>query len=197
MTNTKRKWQPIDLAYAGMFAALMAIGANLTSMITFGAIPLTMQTFFAIMAGALLGSRLGATSMLVYMIVGLIGVPVFAGFSGGPGTIFSQSFGFIISFIFVAYVTGKIIEAKPHPGLPRFFAACFVGLFLNYAIGTTIMYFALNFWVAGSEAVPYFTAWAFMLPFLPKDILFTIIAAVIAPRIYQSVRKSSRYRTAA
>ncbi|HEU5139629.1 MAG TPA: biotin transporter BioY [Bacillales bacterium] len=196
MTQTNRKWQPLDLAYAGMFAALMAIGANLTAMISFGTIPLTMQTFFAIMAGALLGSRLGTISMIVYMIVGLIGVPVFAGFSGGPGTIFHPTFGFIVSFIFVAYATGKIIEAKPNPRLPRFLVACFVGLILNYGIGTTIMYFALNFWYGGADGISYGLAWMGMLPFLPKDIFFTVVAAVIAPRIYRSVRKST-YQTAA
>lgn len=192
----KSTLRPLDMAYVAMFVALMAIGSNLTAMITFGAIPLTMQTFFAIMAGALLGSRLGALSMIVYMIVGLIGVPVFAGFQAGPGTVVTATFGFIISFIFVAYATGKIIEAKPEPGLPRFVCACFAGLILNYFIGTTLMYFALNFWVGGSHGISYGLAWAGMLPFLPKDIFFTIVAAVVAPRIYRRVQKATSYRAA-
>lgn len=179
----------LNLAYAGMFAALMAIGANITAFITLGTVPLTMQTFFAIMAGALLGSRLGALSMIVYMVVGLIGVPVFAGFSGGPGEVLSPTFGFVISFIFVAYFTGKIIESKANPRLPRFLVACFVGFILDYVIGTTLMYFALNFWVFGADGVSYWAAWVMMLPFIPKDIFFTIVAAVIAPRIYRAVQK--------
>lgn len=196
MTKKKRTLRPIDMAYVAMFVALMAIGANLTAMITFGSIPLTMQTFFAIMAGALLGSRLGSLSMVVYMIVGLIGVPVFAGFQAGPGTVLTPTFGFIVSFIFVAYATGKIIEARTEPALPRFFAACFVGLFLNYFIGTTLMYLALNFWVTGSHGISYAMAWTGMLPFIPKDIFFTIVAAVIAPRIYRRVRKAVPYKAA-
>lgn len=181
----------LHLAYAGMFAALMAVGANITAFITIGTVPLTMQTFFSIMAGALLGSRLGSLSMIVYMIVGLIGVPVFAGFSGGPGVVLSPSFGFVISFICVAYFTGKIIESRAHPGLPRFFLACFVGLLLNYVIGTTIMYFALNFWVSGTDTVSYWAAWAMMFPFLPKDFFFTIVAAMIAPRLYRAVQQTA------
>lgn len=189
MLNQKRSFNTLSIAYVGLFVALMAIGANLTSMITLGSIPLTLQTFFAIMAGALLGSRLGAVSMIIYLIVGLIGVPVFAQFHSGPATVFSPTFGFIISFILTAYATGKIIESAKKPGMPRFFIACFTGLILNYFIGTTLMYFALKYWVAGANALTYSKAWIVMLPFLPKDIFFTIVAAIIAPRIYRSVRK--------
>lgn len=196
MSEQKRSYSALSIAYVGLFVALMAIGANLTSMITIGAIPLTLQTFFAIMAGALLGSRLGAVSMIVYMFVGLIGVPVFAQFHSGPAIIFSPTFGFIVSFIFTAYATGKIIEGSVNPGIPRFLFACFVGLILNYFIGTTLMYFALKYWIAGAHAITYLQAWIGMLPFLPKDIFFAIVAAIISPRIYKNVRKVQTSRAA-
>ena len=70
----------IDLTLAGMFVALMAVGANITSFVPFlviGGVPITLQTFFAILAGAILGSRLGAITMAVYAFVGLAGAPVF------------------------------------------------------------------------------------------------------------------------
>src|SRR5690625_5644648 len=109
----KKKWTPLNLTFGAMFVALTAIGANITSIVPFlvvGGVPITLQTFFAILAGLVLGSRLGAFSMFVYMVLGLAGVPVFAQFSGGFSTILSPTFGFVVSFIIVAYVAGKIRE---------------------------------------------------------------------------------------
>src|SRR5699024_12851678 len=75
-----------------------------------GGVPITVQTFFAVLAGLVLGSRVGAFSMFVYMMLGLVGAPVFAQFKGGMGMLLSPTFGFILSFILIAYVAGKIRE---------------------------------------------------------------------------------------
>ncbi|RSK28418.1 biotin transporter BioY [Bacillus sp. HMF5848] len=191
------KLRALDMTLAGMFAALMAIGANITSWIPFlsiGGVPLTMQTFFCILAGALLGSRLAAVSMTVYLLIGLAGVPVFAGFSSGFDTIISPTFGFIVSFIFAAFFTGLIIERVKQPSLLTFIIATLVGLALNYVIGTNWMYFAYQLWAPlpkGVELVSYTVAWSWMTLFLAKDLAFTIFAAVIAPRIYKALQKSN------
>ena len=111
--KTKSGMSALSLVYSGMFAALMMIGANITAFapfLTVGGVPITLQTFFAILAGLILGSRLGAISMTVYMFLGLAGAPVFAKFGGGFRSLISPNFGFIVSFIFVAYVVGKIVE---------------------------------------------------------------------------------------
>src|SRR3954463_12418649 len=108
-----RKFKTIELTLSSMFVVLIAVGANITSMIpglVVGGVPITLQTFFAILAGLVLGSRLGAISMLVYTFVGLVGIPVFSQFASGFDTIVSPTFGFILSFILVAYFTGKIVE---------------------------------------------------------------------------------------
>ena len=111
----KSKFRALDITYVGMFAALMMIGANITSLVPFmtvGGVPITLQTFFAVLAGAALGSRLGSLSMIVYTLVGIIGAPVFAQFSGGAGIIITPNFGFILSYILTAYAVGKIVERK-------------------------------------------------------------------------------------
>ena len=80
-TNSKSGMSPLTLVYSGMFAALMMIGANITAFLPFlvvGGVPITLQTFFAILAGLILGSRRGALAMTVYMFIGLAGAPVFA-----------------------------------------------------------------------------------------------------------------------
>lgn len=195
---SKQKFRAIDITYVAMFAALMAIGANVTSFIMIGPVPLTLQTFFAILAGALLGSKLGGLSMIVYTLVGFVGAPVFAQMSNGFTAITKPTFGFIISFIILAYVAGKIVEASTKPSLMTFSIACFVGLILNYVIGTTYMFFSLKYFL-GMEALTYGGAWAMMTLFLYKDIAVTIIASLLCPKIYKVVNKTVKQqgRTAA
>lgn len=187
-----RKMKTIDLVYAGMFAALMAVGANIAQFLVVGGIPITLQTFFAILAGLLLGSRLGAISMTVYVLVGFAGAPVFAQFTGGPGVLFKPTFGFILSYILVAYIAGKIVESKANPTVQTFMIASFSGFILNYVLGTNFMYFAYKFWAMAPEGFTYSMAWMWMLAPLPKDIILSIVAAVISPRIYKAVNKNTQ-----
>lgn len=184
----KRKLSTIDISLVGMFVALMAIGANITSIAPFmviGGVPITMQTFFAILAGAILGSRIGAISMCVYAFVGLVGVPVFAKFSGGFTHLFSPTFGFIVSFIFTAYVTGKIIEKKRT--LHAYVLASLIGMSINYIFGTNWMYYAYKLWAAAPEGFTYSLAWLWMIVPLPKDIVLSIAAAVFAYRFNRTL----------
>lgn len=104
------KFRINDLTKGAMFIALMAIGANLTAFITIGSVPLTFQSVIAILAGILLGKRLGAFSLIGYIMVGLIGAPVFAGFTGGFQVFASPTFGFLLSFVAIAYVAGSVVE---------------------------------------------------------------------------------------
>jgi biotin transport system substrate-specific component len=183
------KLRTIDITMAAMFAALMAIGANLTSMLVIGGVPITLQTFFCVLAGLILGSRLGAISMTVYALVGLVGAPVFAGFTGGPGVLLKPTFGFILSYILVAYLVGKIVEAKSSK--KTFIIAALVGMAVNYILGTNWMYAAYIFWADAPEGFSYGMAWAWMLAPLPKDIILSAFAGAVAPRFITAIRKNT------
>ena len=192
-TATERRpasrFSALTIVYSGMFAALMMIGANITSFVPFlmvGGVPITLQTFFAILSGLLLGSRLGALSMTVYMLIGLAGAPVFAKFSGGFGQILSPTFGFILTFILIAYVAGRIIERKRT--LPTFITAALVATTINYVLGTTWMYFAYKLWAAAPEVFTYKIAWLWMMPPLPKDIVLAVLAGMFAFRISKHLK---------
>ncbi|MBA2871508.1 biotin transport system substrate-specific component [Anoxybacillus calidus] len=191
------RFRALDLTLIGMFVALMAIGANITSWAPFlviGGVPITLQTFFCVLAGALLGRRLGTLAMTVYMLVGLIGAPVFAQFSGGFGMIVRPTFGFILSFILAAYVTGLVIEKSDgNPSIARFITATLIGMVINYVVGTNWMYFAFKFWAQAPEGFSYSLVWSWMLAPLPKDIILSVVAGMIAPRIYFSLQKTSSY----
>jgi biotin transport system substrate-specific component len=123
--------------------------------------------------------------MIVYALVGLVGVPVFAQFSGGFSTLISPTFGFIVSFVFTAYGVGKIVEKKRT--LPAFIIASLVGLVINYVIGTNWMYFAYKLWAAAPEGFTYQMAWLWMVVPLPKDVILAVFAGIMAARLERTV----------
>ncbi|MBU0903657.1 MAG: biotin transporter BioY [Firmicutes bacterium] len=180
-TRSSNHSRTLQLVQTAMFAALMMIGANIASFLIIGGVPITLQTFFAILAGMLLGKRQGAIAMLVYALIGLAGLPVFAKFSGGLDTILSPTFGFILSFILVAYIVGYIVEK--YPSKVGFVVAGLAGLVFNYVFGTNWMYAAYKLWFSAPEGFSYKMAWAWMVVPLPKDLILAVLAGLFGYRL--------------
>ena len=128
-----------DIILTALFAALTAIGGRISFSVYL--VPLTLQLFFCLFAGMLLGAKLGMTSQLVYVLTGLLGVPVFAN-GGGPSYILNPTFGYLIGFIIAAYITGKIVESLKETTLINMFFSTAIGFIIIYAIGilTSISY---------------------------------------------------------
>lgn len=187
--HSHHKLRTVDITYIGLFTTLMMVGANITSFAPFmvvGGVPITLQTFFAILAGLILGSRKGALACTIYMCVGLAGAPVFARFGGGIGQILSPTFGFIITFIFAAFVAGLIVEQS---GTKKsFIVAALVATAINYLIGTNWMFFAYKLWASAPENFSYKLAWLWMIPPLPKDIILAIFAGIFAHRLQKTLK---------
>lgn len=187
--HSHHKLRTVDITYIGLFTTLMMVGANITSFAPFmvvGGVPITLQTFFAILAGLILGSRKGALACTIYMCAGLAGAPVFARFGGGIGQILSPTFGFIITFIFAAFVAGLIVERS---GTKKsFIVAALVATAINYLIGTNWMFFAYKLWASAPENFSYKLAWLWMIPPLPKDIILAIFAGIFAHRLQKTLK---------
>ncbi|MBM7647798.1 biotin transport system substrate-specific component [Bacillus ectoiniformans] len=118
---------------AAIFAAIIGILAQVT--IPLPLVPITGQTLAVGLAATILGSRYGALSAFVYMMIGAVGVPVFSGMSGGMGVIFGPTGGYIISFILSAFVIGLYLE-KTSFTVAQAFAANVIGMFINLGFGT-------------------------------------------------------------
>ncbi|MEK4386700.1 biotin transporter BioY [Solibacillus sp. FSL W7-1464] len=184
-----QSFKTIDLIYSALFATLIMVGANITSFVPFltvGGVPITLQAFFAILAGLVLGSKKGAIACAVYMFIGLAGAPVFSKFSGGFSAILLPTFGFIVTFIISAYIAGKIAE-KFQTRLAYIIGAL-VAMAVNYIIGTTWMYFAYTLWASAPEGFTYNMAWLWMIPPMPKDIILSIFAGFFAYRIQKILK---------
>jgi biotin transport system substrate-specific component len=132
ITPKKGKLTTTELVYMAFFVALMTICAwiNIPT-----AVPFTLQTFAVFLAIGLLGTKRGTLSILVYVILGAIGVPVFAGMKGGFAALFGLTGGYIIGFVLSALVTGFLIS-KLGNKIPVMALAMFIGLLVCYAFGT-------------------------------------------------------------
>ncbi len=139
----KGKPQSIDMC--ALFTVLIAVGAFIKIPLS---LPITMQLFFVVLSGLLLGSKRGAVSCAAYMALGLIGLPVFTQ-GGGFSYIFQPSFGYIIGFVFASFFTGLITERKNEhkktPSLKTMLLASFVGLLTAYSVGMVYYYIICNF----------------------------------------------------
>ena len=147
--NKKMKLKTKELTTCALFAALIAIGAFIKVDIPLPMYTMhfTFQWFFVLMAGFLLGSKLATVSVIVYLCIGLAGVPVFAA-GGGPTYIFRPGFGFLLGFVLAAFVIGTITETigKHNKGVYLF--ASVAGLVSYYAIGAVYFYCMNNFYTA-------------------------------------------------
>ncbi|MBQ5682244.1 MAG: biotin transporter BioY, partial [Peptococcaceae bacterium] len=154
-----------SLLLCAMFTALICIGAFIR--IPTPLVPLSMQLWCTTMAGMLLGPKLGAVSVLVYVLLGLIGVPVFT-MGGGIGYVLQPTFGYLIGFIIGTWLTGVITRKKEEPGFKWLLLAAFAGMFAVYIIGTAYCYFISRFVLGTGIAFwPLFIS-CFILPF-PGD----------------------------
>lgn len=94
------------------FVALTALGAHVWIPLPFTPVPITLQTFFVLLSGAVLGRRWGAASQIGYLCLGWLGLPVFAGVQSGIGHLWGPTGGYIIGFVVTSWLTGKIIHQK-------------------------------------------------------------------------------------
>jgi len=184
------------MVLASLFAALMAIGANITTIVpilVIGSVPITLQTVVCLLAGILLGKKWGPVSMVIYMLIGLAGMPVFAQWTGGVGSLISPTFGFVVSYIAVAWVIGLMTEKKKSYSI--LVLAAFVGTAINYLIGTNWMYAAYKLWFAAPEGFHYGLAWLWMLPFVPKDLILAVVAALVSYKVLQAFPETRTRKT--
>lgn len=178
---------PRDMALAALFAALAAVAAIMVRYGSPALVPFSLLPFVALLAGGLLGARLGGLSMLIYVLMGLAGVPVFAKPPfGGPAYVLQPTFGFLLGFIAAAWVTGALIPPKKDPGIARYFLAMLVGLAVIYLLGLPYMYLIVNFYL-GKAMPPAQVLKVGFLPFIGFDLIKAAAAAVLASLVHRRV----------
>ncbi len=140
-TADGRRISTQELVLGGVFTTLIAVGAFIK--IPVPVVPFTLQFLFTMLAGLLLGGRRGAMSVGVYILLGLIGLPIFAE-GGGFWYILKPSFGYLLGFMLAAYVTGRMVERRARLSTGWVTAVNFLGLFIVYAAGMIYYYVICN-----------------------------------------------------
>jgi len=174
-----------EIVLVGTFAALSAVGAFIR--IPFFPVSFTLQLFFVFMAGIMLGPNLGALSQLVYILIGLLGFPVFAS-GGGPGYVLMPSFGYLVGFVACAYVTGLVFNLKKAPDYLWMVLSMILGLAAVYLIGVTGLYLNLKY-VIGKPLTLVKAIVVGMLIFLPGDIVKISVAAYLSKQLIPRIRQ--------
>lgn len=180
------------MALCSLFAALIAAGAFVK--IPFPLIPLTLQTLFVILAALVLGAKYSTISVGVYLIIGLVGFPVFTK-GGGPGYIFQPTFGYLIGFLLATSIVGYLAGKSDNMRHKFFYywGIGLVGILVIYIIGMAYTYFILKFYMKTSIGFISMITFNFVLTIF-GDIFKCFVAALLASRLVPILERSPRFQ---
>ena len=176
-----------DMCYIAVFTAIIAIVSQISVPMPAG-VPMTMQTFIIPLAAVILGTRNGTITTVIYVLLGMFGVPVFAGFKGGLDSIFGMTGGFIVSFPILAFFAGigYQLAIKAGKGI-RFYliltVAVLLGSVCNYAFGT--IWFSI---VSGQTLLASFVAC--VAPFIVTSVLKIVMVVILGPMLRKTMMRS-------
>ena len=181
MERINKGFQTMDLVYAAVCAALMAVCSWISIPAT---VPFTLQTFAVFCSLGLLGGKRGTVAILVYLLLGALGVPVFAGFSGGIGILFGTTGGYLLGFILMG-LTYWIGERMSRDSRVVQIVSMVLGLLLCYAFGTAWFMFV---YARQSGAIALGTALAWcVVPFILPDLVKLALALLLSDRLRRAL----------
>ena len=156
-----------DLTLVALFSALIAVGAFIK--IPFLLVPITLQTLFVVLSALVLERRLAVLSVIVYIMIGLVGFPIFAN-GGGINYIFSPTFGYLVSFIFATYFIASFKEKN-------IYISTAIGMLIIYFFGM-IYFIFIQYVLNGKVYLISYLFYNLFLVFLPGDILSCVVAII-------------------
>ena len=177
MTTASSRLRTVDMAYIALFAVLMAVCAWITIPMT---VPFTLQIFAVFAALVTLGGRRGTYAVVVYLLLGAVGLPVGAGFQGGLGWLLGTTGGYIVGFLCIALIYW-LMTAKLGESLPVVVAACVLGLVVCYAFGTAwfLVVYARN---SGPIGLMTALGWC-VCPYIMPDLVKLALAVFLSRRV--------------
>ena len=184
-----------EITFTGLFVALIAVGAFLKIDIP---LPLytmhfTLQWFFVLMAGFILGKKLGTLSVVGYIALGLAGLPIFAA-GGGIAYVLRPGFGFLLGFVLAAFLIGFLTEKLHATKIYQLLFPATVGLFAYYAVGAVYFYMIKNFYVHDSVSFAVVVVQYCLITVLP-DFILCVLAAVLSAQLSPAFKRIFVYGT--
>lgn len=179
MDNIVKKSNVRDMVFIGLMTAIICIVAPFTIPIPFSPVPLSLTNLAIYFSVILLGLKKGTMSLILYMLIGFIGIPVFSGFTGGLSKLAGPTGGYLIGFIFMALISGFFIE-KYNNKKYMYVVGMVIGTLVTYGFGTAWLAYQLNLSFIKGLAIG-------VLPYIVGDGIKIIIAESIAPVIKKRI----------
>lgn len=180
--ENKKRFKTTDVVYIGIFAAVIAVCSWIQIPL---AVPITLQTFAVCSAAGLLGLKNGLLTVIVYILLGLIGVPVFSNFGAGPGVLFGITGGYIVGFIFTALIVGGAVKRFGRK-IGVYVLSMILGVAVCYAFGTAwFMVWSAN---SGSPVTLGAALMSCVVPFILPDLVKIAAASVICTKLAKHIR---------
>ena len=166
-----------------VMAAVIAVLSPFSVTIPISPVPISLATLGIYFSAYILGAKYSAISVVIYVLLGIIGLPIFTGFTGGIGKIMGPTGGYIISYVFLAIIAGTIIE-KNYENI----IICFLGMF----VGTIILYIVGTLWLAFVTNMTFEAALlAGVVPFIPGDVVKMLMACMVGSKVRVSLIKTN------
>ncbi|WP_099469995.1 biotin transporter BioY [Konateibacter massiliensis] len=173
--HTITKGSAYQLTLIGIMAGIACILGPMSIPLPFSPVPFSFTNLVIYLGAFLLGSKRGTLSCLIYLLLGLVGLPVFSGFSGGPGKLFGPTGGYLLGFILMAFIGGYFVE-KFYRNIPMYVAGLILATAAAYLPGTL--------WLAHQMDLSLYQAlMAGVIPYLIGDGAKIAIAVIAGPRI--------------
>ena len=178
-TTEKRKITTQQMALVAIMTALTCILAPFS--LPIGPVPISLTNLVIYFSLYLLGWKLGTLSYVIYLLIGLVGVPVFSGFTAGPAKLFGPTGGYLIGFIPMAIICGFAFEKFSNHGMQ------IVGL----AIGTIVAYIFGTAWLAIEAHLTFYQALlAGVIPYIPGDLVKIILVVLAGPIVKKRLQSA-------
>ncbi len=177
----QNKSKVVLMTTIALSTAIICILGPLSITIPISPVPIAPCMFGIYIAAYVLGSKWGTASTALYLLIGLIGIPVFSAFSGGPGKLFGPTGGYLIGYIPVAFLSGLFIE-KFENKIYLHVIGMLIGLTICYGLGTA--------WLAVQAHLSLPAALgAGVIPFIPTDIVKIVLAVIVGVPLRKAVKK--------
>lgn len=181
--NEKKIFDVKSMVLMALFAALTCVLAPLS--IPIGPVPISLTNLVIYFSLYVLGWQRGTITYLVYLLLGLVGLPVFSNFEGGVGKLAGPTGGYLIGFIFMAVISGLFVKMKEDEVILNRvlgITGMILGTLVAYAFGTAWFCYSTGTGLSAALTLC-------VIPFIPGDLVKIVVAAVIAPTVAKQIRK--------
>ena len=175
--------QATDIALIATFAALIVVASVLPAVQIGGLVPITLQTFAVLLAGVVLGALRGFLAVLLYLGLGLVGLPVFAGGLAGLAPFAGPTVGYLVSFPIAAALAGLLVSRLPRKSIPW----SMISIVISGVVATALIVYPLGvLGLAWRTDMSITAAFLFNLTFVPGDLIKVVLAAMVGASVHRA-----------